>query len=72
MKIQLLLTAILLPALTLLGCASPPTATDQPAASSAPPASVASSAPAVKPQPRDVLKQMAAYLRSLDRFKVRV
>lgn len=69
MKIQLRLTAILLPALTLLGCASPPTATDRPAASTAP---VVSPEPTVKPQPREVLKQMAAYLRALDRFKVRV
>ncbi len=72
MKIQLLLTAILLPTLTLFGCASPPAATDQPVASSAPTAPVARPAPLVKPQPRDVLKQMAAYLRSLDRFEVRV
>lgn len=72
MKIQLLLTAILLPALALFGCASSPTASDQPTASSAPPTPVASPAPAVKPQPIDVLKRMAVYLRSLDRFTVRV
>jgi len=70
MKILPLLSAILFPALALLGCASPPT--DQPAASTAPPAPVVSPEPAVKPQPRDVLKQMATYLRSLDRFTVRV
>jgi len=70
MKIQLLLTAIMLPALALFGCASPPT--DQPAASTAPAVPVVSPEPAVKPQPRDVLKQMAAYLRSIDRFTVRV
>ena len=72
MKIQLLLTAILFSALALFGCAGPPTATDRPAASSAPSAPVVSPEPAVKPQPRDVLQKMAAYLRSLDRFKVRV
>ena len=70
MKILLLLSAMLFPALALLGCASPPT--DQPAASTTLSASVVSPAPAVKPQPRDVLKQMGAYLRSLDRFTVRV
>ena len=72
MKILPLLSAMLFPTLTLLGCASPPTAIDQPAVSSAPPAPVASSQPVVKPQPMDVLKQMAAYLKSLERFKVRV
>jgi hypothetical protein len=72
MKIQLLLKAILLPALALFGCASSPTASDQPTASSAPPTPVASPAPAVKPQPMDVLKRMAVYIRSIDRFKVRV
>ena len=70
MKILPLLSAILFPTLTLLGCASPPT--DQPAASTAPAMPVVSPEPAVKPQPMDVLKQMAAYLRSLDRFTVRV
>jgi len=68
MKIQLLLTAILLPALTLFGCASPP-ADPAPAPVAAP---VVSPAPAVKPDPMDVLKQMARCLRSLDRFTVRV
>ena len=70
MKIQLLLTAILLPALTLFGCASPPT--DQTTAPTTAATPVVSPEPAVKPQPREVLKQMAAYLRSLDRFTVRV
>jgi len=70
MKIQLLLTAILLPALALFGCASSPA--DQPAASVASTTPVASPAPAVKPQPIDMLKRMGAYLRSLDRFTVRV
>ena len=70
MKIQLPLTAILLPILALTGCASPPT--DQTAASTAPTAPLVSPEPAVKPQPMDVLKQMAAYVRSLNRFKVRV
>ena len=70
MKIQLLLTAILLPALTLFGCASPPT--DQTTAPTTAATPVISPEPAVKPQPREVLKQMAAYLRSLDRFTVRV
>jgi hypothetical protein len=70
MKVQLLLTAILLPTLALLGCASPPT--DQTIAPTTPAAPVVSPESAVKPQPRDVLKQMAAYLRSLDRFTVRV
>ncbi len=70
MKIQLLLMAILLPALALFGCASPPT--DQTTVSTTPPAPVVSPEPAVKPQPREVLKQMADYLRSLDRFTVRV
>lgn len=71
MKNQLPLTAILLPALMLFGCASPPAASDRPATPSAPPP-VASPGPAVKPQPVDVLKGMAAYLRSIDRFTVRV
>ena len=70
MKILPLLSAMLFPALALLGCASPPI--DQPAASTVPAAPVVSPEPAVKPQPRDVLKQMATYLRSLDRFTVRV
>ncbi|MCU0808672.1 MAG: hypothetical protein MUC53_12300 [Candidatus Contendobacter sp.] len=54
MKILLLLSAMLFPTLALLGCASPPT--DQPAASTTLLASVVSPAPAVQPQPRDVLK----------------
>lgn len=70
MKTPRLLSALLFPALALLGCASPPT--DRPAASTAPAAPVVSPEPAVKPQPRNVLKQMAAYLRTLDRFTVRV
>lgn len=72
MKIQLPLTAILLSALTLFGCAGPPTASDQGTTSSVSSAPVVSPEPAVKPQPIDVLKKMAAYLQSLDRFKVRV
>lgn len=68
MKMLPLLSAMLLPALALIGCASPPT--DPTAAPVAPP--VISPSPAVKPQPTDVLKQMARYLRSLDRFTVRV
>ena len=68
MKMWSLLPAILLPALTLFGCASPP-ADPAPAPVAAP---VVSPAPAVKPDPMAVLKQMARYLRSLDRFTVRV
>lgn len=67
MKIPRLLFAMPFAALALFGCASPPT--ERPAVSAAP---VASPAPAIKPQPMDVLKQMATYLRSLDRFTVRV
>ena len=70
MKIPRLLFAMPFTALALFGCASPPT--DQPATSTTLSASVVSPAPAVQPQPRDVLKQMGAYLRSLDRFTVRV
>ncbi|MBK8537370.1 MAG: DUF2092 domain-containing protein [Candidatus Competibacteraceae bacterium] len=72
MKKIMLLSATLLPILALIGCASPPPATDQPASSSAPPAPITSAQPVVKPQPMDVLKQMAAYLKSLERFTVRV
>ncbi len=72
MKMLPLLSAILFPSLALLGCASPPPASEPSAASSTPSASAVNPAPAVKPQPVDVLKQMAAYLRSLDRFTVRV
>ena len=72
MKMLPLLSAILFPSLALLGCASPPAANEPSAALSAPLASAVNPAPAVKPQPVDVLKQMAAYLRSLDRFTVRV
>ncbi|HOW75624.1 MAG TPA: DUF2092 domain-containing protein [Candidatus Competibacteraceae bacterium] len=70
MKMLSLLSAMLFPALALLGCASPPT--DPTTASVAPPAQVISPSPAVRPQPADVLKKMAGYLRSLDRFTVRV
>ena len=72
MKMLPLLSAMLLPTVALIGCASPPTATEQPADSMMFSASAVSPAPAVKPQPMAVLKQMAAYLRSLDRFTVRV
>lgn len=69
MKMKMsLLPAIFLSALALVGCASPPTeSTAAPVT-----APVVSPAPAVKPDPVDVLKQMARYLRSLDRFTVRV
>lgn len=76
MKIQLLLTAILLPALALTGCTNPSTATggaNQPVLSSTPPPPAATPAPkGVETRAWDALSQMAAYLRSLDRFKVRV
>ncbi len=72
MKMLPLLSAMLLPTVALIGCASPPTAAEQPADSMMFSASAVSPAPAVKPQPMAVLKQMAAYLRSLDRFTVRV
>ena len=70
MKILPLLFVMLFPALTLMGCASPPA--EQPAKLSMSPAPVVSPVPTVKPEPRDVLKQMSAYLRTLDRFTVRV
>lgn len=70
MKALPLLSAILLPPLALIGCASPPA--EQPAGFSMSPSPVVSPAPAVKPEPRNLLKQMGAYLRSLDRFTVRV
>ena len=72
MKMLPLLSVMIIPSLALLGCASPPAANEQSAVLSAPPATVINPAPAVKPQPVVVLKQMAAYLRSLDRFTVRV
>lgn len=78
MKIQLLLTAILLPALALTGCATPPTTststdTVQSVQPSTPPRPAATPPPkGVAPRAWDVLTQMAAYLRSLDHFKVRV
>lgn len=69
----------LFPTLALFACASvsiaqpavpaAPAVTEQPAAPAAP---VVSPEPAVKPQPMAVLKQMADYLRSLDRFTVTV
>lgn len=72
MKIPSLLTALLLPGLALLGCASPPTATDQTAASGATTAPPVIPAPEVKPDPKAVLKRMGGYVRSLERFSVRV
>ena len=72
MKKIMLLSATLLPILALIGCASPPPATDQPASSNAPTPPIINAQPVVKPQPMDVLKQMAAYLKSLERFTVRV
>lgn len=69
-KSLLLLSALFFSVLALLGCASPPPAADQPKVSSAPPA--VSASPVVKADPRDVLKRMAAYLDSLERFQVRV
>lgn len=79
MKIHLPLTVILLSALALTGCASPPTttsaanATEQPALSSTLPPPAATPAPkGVEPKAWDALSHMAAYLRSLNRFKVRV
>ena len=71
MKMLPLLSATLLLPLTLLGCANPPPATESSAANMSP-SPVVSPVPAVKPDPVDVLKQMAAYLRSIDRFTVRV
>lgn len=71
MKMLSLLSAIFLFSLAPIGYASPP-AVDPAAASVAPTAPVVSLSPAVKPQPRDVLKSMAATLRTLDRFTVRV
>ncbi|MDS4032025.1 MAG: DUF2092 domain-containing protein [Candidatus Contendobacter sp.] len=70
MKILKLLPVMLFPALALFGCASP--STDRPAAPAAPAVPIVSPEPAIKPQPIDVLKKMAAYLRTLDRFTVRV
>jgi len=68
MKHLPLLSAMIVSGLALIGCASPsnPFTDDRtkPIAVSAP--------PAVAPQPVDVLKQMATYIRSLDRFRVRV
>ena len=72
MKKLPLLSAMLLPTVVLIGCASPPTTAEQPADSMMSSAPVVSPTPAVKPQPMAVLKQMATYLRSLDRFTVRV
>ena len=67
MKILSLLSATLFFTLTLLGCAGQPANTDPPMTS----ASMVISEPAVKPQPMDVLKRMADYLRTLERFTVR-
>ncbi|NJM12850.1 MAG: DUF2092 domain-containing protein [Synechococcaceae cyanobacterium SM1_2_3] len=67
MKLLPLFSAILFAALALSSYASPPAADSSPL-----PAPVVNPPPAVKPQPRDVLKSMAAYLRTLDRFTVRV
>ena len=72
MKMLPLLSAMLLPTVVLIGCASPPTTAEQPADSMMSSAPVVSPTPAVKPQPMAVLKQMAAYLRSLDRLTVQV
>ena len=60
MKMLPLLSAMLLPTVALIGCASPPTAAEQPADSMMSSAPVVSPTPAVKPQPMAVLKQMAA------------
>ena len=69
MKMLPLLSAILIMPLALAGCASPPAAPASPSGSSL---TTPALAPAVKPEPRVVLKQMGDYLRSLDRFTVRV
>jgi len=71
MKILPLLSATLLLPLALLGCTSSPPATESSAANMSP-SPVVSPAPAVKPDPVDVIKRMATYLRSIDRFTVRV
>ena len=72
MKILSLLSTTLLFTLTLLGCASPPASTDRSMTSASTSTSMIISEPAVKPQPMDVLKRMADYLQTLERFTVRV
>ncbi len=72
MKIPSLLSAMFFSTVALFGYAGPLAATEQPAASNAQPAAADSPAPATQPEPMAVLKQMATYLRSLERFKVRV
>lgn len=71
MKMLSLLSAIFLFSLALISYASPP-AVDSPAASVTPMMPAISPSPVVKPEPKDVLKSMVAYLRTLDRFTVRV
>ncbi len=73
MKREHLLSIMLFPALVLFGCANAPTEPSaQSTATPAPVAPVARPEPQTKPQPLDVIKKMAAYLRTLDRFAVRV
>ncbi|RUQ40893.1 MAG: DUF2092 domain-containing protein [Candidatus Competibacteraceae bacterium] len=73
MKRTHLLSMMLFPVLILSGCASAPTEPSaQVTATPAPAAPVARPEPQIKPQPRDVIKEMAAYLRTLDHFTVRV
>jgi len=72
MKIPSLLSAMFFSSVALIGYVGPLATTEQPAASNAQPTAADSPAPATQPEPMAVLKQMAAYLRSLERFKVRV